>query len=64
MTIRATDLEKLQDLVGLLDGWRTAAAAIGVDLMEVKVTPQGAYYAAQIGLEDAQSESPYWSING
>jgi hypothetical protein len=62
--IRANDLDNLQELVNLLDGWKAAAAAAGVDLLEVRVQPVGAYYAAQISLEDAQSETPYWSISG
>lgn len=64
MSIRATDLEKYSGLVELLDGWRDAAANIGVELRGVTVLPQGAYQSAQIGYEDDNYNPPYWSING
>jgi hypothetical protein len=64
MSIRATDLDKYNDLVALLDAWRTAAENIGIELQGVTVVPQGAYQSAQIAYEDDGYNAAYWSING
>lgn len=64
MSIRADDLSKLTELVDLLDDWKVAAATLGLNLMEVRVQPDGAYQAATLSYEDNQAEPAYWSVNG
>lgn len=64
MSIKANDLDKISQLIDLLDDWKTAAEGLGITLQEITVLPEGAYYAVRIGYEDDSSTPAYWSVNG
>jgi hypothetical protein len=63
MSIRAEDLDNLQQLVTLLNDWRDAAGDIGLALKEVSVLPSGAYYPVRVTFDENAPE-PTWAIDG
>lgn len=62
MSVREGDLSKFTDLIELLDSWKAAAANIGVDLMEVRVSP-GNQTANTVWYNDNGIDSAFWEIN-
>jgi hypothetical protein len=62
MSVREGDLTKMADLVALLDDWRAAAAAIGLELKSVTVAP-GQYVNNNVWYNDGTSEPPFWQVD-
>lgn len=62
MTVRTTDLDKLDQVVALVDDWVAALDAIGIDMMGVRFQIRDNYYSNELSYNKDALPDPYWDI--
>lgn len=63
MSIRQSDLDKMNDLTDLAEQWRQAAAALGITLKSVLVEPDNSFTSNTVWYNDGTGDAPFWQID-